>query len=370
MAEPLKNQYGAHVPKTLAAMIKAVYPQFKKEQFIRSALNGYEELELMPRARKIADVLNDFLPSNYNQSAKIIIDSLGAPLSSDQSFGMQPFIYLPYVFFVSKYGLDHFDISMKAQYELTKRFTAEFSIRSFIEKYPQRTLKVLKIWAKDPNYHVRRLVSEGTRPRLPWASRLRIFQQDPSPILPLLEVLKNDPELYVRRSVANNLNDIGKDNPNILFDIASRWMQQPSTYSKWIINHALRSSIKQANPKALKILGFNQNTSLKISNKSITPTKLRIGQSVKITFTVTNHKSGIQKALIDLRIYFVKSNGKASAKVFKLKSILLDCNESISIKKTISLRTMTTRKHYPGAHKVELIINGSTVNFGQFDLKT
>ena len=136
---------------------------------------------------------------------------------------MDVFIYLPHVFFVAKFGVGHFEASMRAQYELTQRFTAEYSIRGFLERYPERTLARLREWAGDANAHVRRLVSEGTRPRLPWAPRLRAFQDDPQPVLELLELLKDDPELYVRRSVANNLNDIGKDNPTALIDTCRHW---------------------------------------------------------------------------------------------------------------------------------------------------
>ena len=167
---------------------------------------------------------------------------------------------MPHCFFVAEYGLDHFEPSMQAHYQLTQRFTAEFSIRPFLIKHTEATLARLRQWARDPNEHVRRLVSEGTRPRLPWASRLPAFQADPAPVLALLELLKDDPALYVRRSVANNLNDIGKDHPRVLMQTAQRWMRDATPERAWVVRHALRWAVKQGDPAALKVLGFGKKS--------------------------------------------------------------------------------------------------------------
>ena len=244
MAEPLKNRFGPEVPKRIAATISAVHPQFDSRGFIAAVLDGFEALELMPRARHIAAALRRFLPKDYSRAANILIDSLGPKLERDAGNGMAPFFYLPHVFYVAAHGLDHFELSMRAQYELTQRFTAEFSIRPYLIHHPQRTLKTLATWSEDASVHVRRLVSEGTRPRLPWAMRLPAFQRDPQPVLALLERLKDDPELYVRRSVANNLNDIGKDNPDALLKTAARWLKNAPAPRAALVRHALRSSIK------------------------------------------------------------------------------------------------------------------------------
>ena len=169
---------------------------------------------------------------------------------------MAAFLYMPHLFFVARHGLDHFEDSMRAQHALTQLFTAEYSIRAFLEKHPGATLARLREWTADPSHHVRRLVSEGTRPRLPWAPRLRAFQKDPRPVLELLELLKDDPELYVRRSVANNLNDIGKDHPALLTAVAKRWLRGASPERRWIVSHALRSAVKRADAGALGALGY------------------------------------------------------------------------------------------------------------------
>ncbi len=282
---------------------------------------------------------------------------------------MAPFLYLPHVFYVAQYGLDHFEASMHAQYELTQRFSAEFSIRSFLERYPEETLARLEVWARDPSPHVRRLVSEGTRPRLPWAPRLRRFQEDPRPVLHLLELLKDDPELYVRRSVANNLNDIGKDHPDVLVETARRRLEDASEERQWLVRHALRSAVKRAEPGALDVLGYGSDAAVKIGNVRLTPKRPVTGGSVNVAFEITNAASRHQRVLVDLRVHFVKANGSASPKVFKLSTLDLAPGETAALKKTITLENLTTRKHYPGTHRVEVVINGRTHPLARFELR-
>lgn len=368
MAEPLKNHFGPEIPRRIAEMISAVFPRFDAKAFIDDALKGYEALALTPRGWQIAKTLRRHLPEDYPQGAEILIASLGPKLDRTEEQGMAPFLYLPHVLFVAEYGLDHFEISMQAQYELTQRFTAEFSIRPFLIRYPEATLARLKIWTKDPSPHVCRLVSEGTRPRLPWAPRLRVFQKDPRPVLALLERLKDDPELYVRRSVANNLNDIGKDHPALLVETARRWMNDATEERLWLIRHALRSAIKRGEPGALGVLGFGKKANVSIRNAAITPKRPRVGGSVTIGFEVVNKDSRRQRVLVDLRVHFVKANGKTGPKVFKLKTIDLAPKETVPLEKTISLAEMTTRKHYPGMHRVEVVLNGAAEPLGAFEL--
>ena len=186
MAEPLKNKFGPSVPNRIAAMIAAAFPGFAAREFVRDALRGYDELDLMSRGRHIAHSLRRHLPQDYPSAIGILTASLGPKLARTEQLGMTPFLYLPHVLFVAEYGLDHFELSMQAQYELTQRFTAEFSLRRYLDRYPEPTLARLRTWAGDSSVHVRRLVSEGTRPRLPWAPRLNRFQQDPIPVLALL----------------------------------------------------------------------------------------------------------------------------------------------------------------------------------------
>ncbi|MBL8513801.1 MAG: DNA alkylation repair protein [Betaproteobacteria bacterium] len=369
MAEPLKNQFGPDIPARIAAMIGAVHRSFDARGFVRDVLAGYEPLELMPRGWKIARALCEYLPADYPKAVGILVDSLGPKLEGSESHGMAPFVYMPHAFFVGKYGLGHFEESMRAQYEITQRFTAEFSIRPYLIHHQEATLARLREWTSDGNEHVRRLVSEGTRPRLPWAPRLPAFQRDPAPVLALLELLKDDLSLYVRRSVANNLNDFGKDHPDVLAQTATRWLKGASEEREWLVRHALRSAIKRGETGALHALGFGRRAAVDIENVSIAPRRPRIGGDVVIGFDVVSRRKSKQTVLVDFRIHYVKANGGTRPKVFKLASIGLDDGERVCLKKRVTLADLTTRKHHPGKHAVDALINGHAVPLGAFTLR-
>lgn len=368
MAEPLKNHFGPDVPQAIAAMIAAVHPTFPAKAFLRDALNGYDALELMPRGRHIAQTLRHHLPPCVPEAIGILRASLDQPNQRSAGSVMAGFLFMPHCFFVAQYGLDDFEPAMQAQYELTQRFTAEFSIRPFLMRHPEATLQRLAQWARDPNEHVRRLVSEGTRPRLPWAPRLPTFQADPAPVLALLELLKDDPALYVRRSVANNLNDIGKDHPQILAQTARRWMVDATPEREWVVRHALRWAVKQGSPWALEILGYGKKASVELRDASITPAKARIGESVRLAFNLHNARRRSQDVMVDLQVHFVKANGNTSTKVFKLKALTLAAGETVALSKKLSLAEMTTRKHHPGYHQVDALVNGQVFTLGGFAL--
>jgi 3-methyladenine DNA glycosylase AlkC len=275
---------------------------------------------------------------------------------------------MPHLFFISQHWARALRDSMRAQHALTQRFTAEFSVRAYLEKHPERTLALLREWTRDPSEHVRRLVSEGTRPRLPWASRLRAFQKDPRPVIELLELLKDDPSLYVRRSVANNLNDIGKDHPALLVATAKRWLKNATPERRWIVNHALRSAIKRADAGALGALGYGGKADVSVRKAAITPARARIGGSVSISFLLVNRLARRQRVMADLVVHFVKSRG-TGAKTFKLKAVDLPPRGNVTLGKKIVLKQLTTRKHYPGVHRVEALLNGQRVKLGQFALR-
>jgi 3-methyladenine DNA glycosylase AlkC len=368
MAEALKDQFGIEIPCQLADTLTAVFPSFEATSFVRTCLVGYEPLSLLARAHQIAANLHRYLPPHYPDALEILLRSLGPRLESVSNNGMAPFFYLPHTFFVARFGLDHFEPSMQAQYELTQCFTAEFSIRAYLERHPEATFARLREWTTDPSVHVRRLVSEGTRPRLPWASRIRSLQLDPGPGIELLERLKDDPDLYVRRSVANHLNDIGKDHPARLIEIAARWLQNATSERKWIINRALRSLIKQGNATALAVLGFQNNTCAEILQPHLTPSPAQIGGAVNLSFTLRNTSNATGSFLVDFRIFFVKASGRAAPKVFKLQTIELGPGAQVPLSKRVSLAQMSTRQHYPGHHRVEVLVNGEAFPAGAFEL--
>jgi 3-methyladenine DNA glycosylase AlkC len=366
MAGELKALFGPSVPRAIASMIRAVHPDFPQREFTRDALAGYEPLSLTGRGFHIAAALRKHLPQDYPRAIEVLLASAIQP-HGHRGGTMAPFLYMPHLFFISRHGLDHFEESMRAQYVLTQVFTAEFSIRAFLEKHPQETLARLRKWTRDPNEHVRRLVSEGTRPRLPWAPRLRAFQKDPRPVLELLELLKDDPSLYVRRSVANSLNDIGKDHPNVLTAVAKRWLRGASTERRWVVNHALRSAVKRADAGALRALGYGTKAVVAVRQVSIAPARAKIGGSVQVSFTLVNTGRKRQRVMADLVIHFVKAGG-SGAKTFKLKALELAPGASATLSKKIALTQLTTRKHYPGTHRVEALLNGSRRRLGEFVL--
>jgi 3-methyladenine DNA glycosylase AlkC len=367
LASALKDQFGPGVPRAIAAMIQAAHPKFPREDFLRDALAGYGPLSLTGRGFHIAEALRKHLPQEYPKAVAVLLASADQPHAHRPEGGMAAFLYMPHMFFIARHGLDHFEDSMRAQYALTQRFTAEFSIRAYLEKHPEATLARLREWAADPSPHVRRLVSEGTRPRLPWAQRLRAFQKDPRPVIELLELLKDDPELYVRRSVANNLNDIGKDHPALLTTIAKRWLKGASPERRWIVNHALRSAVKRADAGALGALGYGSRADVALRDKRISPARAKIGGSVTVSFSLSNRSAKSQKIMVDLVVYFVKARG-TGAKTFKMKALTLAPRGRAAVAKKIGLKQLTTRKHYPGVHRVEALLNGRRVALGSFTL--
>jgi 3-methyladenine DNA glycosylase AlkC len=370
--EPLKDMYGPEIPRRIATMIGAVEPSFPTRAFQRDALDGYEALELTPRARHISTALRRHLPPDYPTAIGILVRSLGDKIDGTDLQGMAGFLYLPHVFFVAEYGRDHVEESLQAQYELTQRFTAEFSIRPFLIEHTEMTLARLREWATDSSVHVRRLVSEGTRPRLPWAPRLPQFQADPSPVLELLELLKDDPELYVRRSVANNLNDIAKDHPDAVIATCRRWMSDASASEarQWLVRRALRTLVRQGDADALAVLGFSDSgASVSILNGEIVPEYPRIGDRIRIAFDIHNDGDRPARLLVDLRVHFVKANGSTRPKVFRVGTAELGPGEETQLRTAISVAQHTTRTHYPGRHDVEVVINGHADLLGAFELQ-
>lgn len=366
MADALKLQFGPAVVTRLASEIHAVHGGFDVEGFERDALRGFDALELLARGRHLGAVLHRHLPADYSEAIDILLASLGS--NRAHAGGMSSFHYLPHTEYVRQFGVSHFADSMRALHALTQVFTGEFAIRPFLEHQQAATLAQLHVWVSDPDEHARRLVSEGTRSRLPWAPRLRAFQRDPTPVLLLLEKLRDDPSLYVRRSVANNLNDIGKDHPGLLVETAARWMAGATSERHWVIRHALRDLVKRGDTAALSVLGYADAARIDVQSVGITPLAPRIGGSVVITCRLRNPTSSGQRVMVDLRVHFVKSNGAGAAKVFKLAAIDIAAGTTVSLRKTISLAQLTTRRHYPGQHLVELQMNGVASPLGTFTL--
>jgi 3-methyladenine DNA glycosylase AlkC len=252
---PLKALIGRPLVRLIAESFARTRPGFRSRDFERDALEGLGGLGFLDRSAHVARALRLRLPEDFEEAADALVASLGPELERTEGNGLAPFFYAPHARLVALFGTGSFDASMRANYELTKRFTAEFSVRPFLVRHPERALERLRSWVTDPNPHVRRLVSEGTRPRLPWAPRLPEFQRDPAPVLALLERLKDDPALYVRRSVANNLGDVAKDHPERVFRTCRRWLEEApdSEARRRLIRHAVRLPARKGVPEALAI---------------------------------------------------------------------------------------------------------------------
>jgi 3-methyladenine DNA glycosylase AlkC len=349
-------------------MVLGVDSAFDKDRFLALSLDGYDTLELTPRARQISDALAETLPADRREALEIITRAVGPEIEDPELTGMEGFRYLPFVFFVADHGTDHFEDAMAAQYELTKRFTAEFSIRAYLERYPDETLARLHIWAHDDNVHVRRLVSEGTRPRLPWAPQLKRFREDPTPVLELLELLKDDEAEYVRRSVANNLNDIAKDHPEVVVATAAEWWNEDMNRRR-LVRHGLRTLIKHGDPDALAVLGFGADSPTRVESVLVEPTEVDIGDSVRVTVDLVNPSAEPSNALVDIVVHFVKANGSLGPKVFKGGERSLQPGDRAKVSKLISVAQLSTRKHYPGTHRVVIQINGRIEPGGTFEIR-
>ncbi|MEO7962823.1 MAG: DNA alkylation repair protein [Gemmatimonadaceae bacterium] len=369
MADTLKSLFNERMIRSVADDLKKACPALDVRRFMRDALAGLEELELTARGSHVAEVMRLHLPEPYEKAIEIIIASFGAEHANSETFGFEPFRYLPHATFIARHGLDHFELSMRAQHELTRRFTAEGSIRPYIVRHPEQTMARLREWTRDPDVHVRRLVSEGTRPRLPWSSRLREFQRDPAPVLELLELLKDDPERYVQRSIANNLNDIAKDHPDLVVEVAKRWMKGATDGRRWIVGHALRSLVKAGHPGALAVMGAGGRPRVEVHGTRLTPKRVALGGTLAFSFELRSTAKSTQTLMVDYAVHFVKSNGERRPKVFKLKKVEIAGGETLQLSGRVSFAPMTTRTSYAGRHSIEARINGVPFPLGEFDVR-
>lgn len=368
MAEPLKVFFSPQLASRLAESLAAAWPAFDQQSFLAHAVAGLEDLELLDRARHLMAAMARHLPAEYPQAIAVLLRSLGPEHASDEllGLGMAPFFYLPHTLFVAEHGRDHFDLSMQANRELTKRFSAEASIRPYLALDPERALGFLRRWASDSDPHVRRLVSEGTRLRLPWAPRVAWLDRHPERVAELLTLLRDDPTTLVRRSVANNLNDLGKVAPELLVATCATWLEGATPERRGLIEHALRSAIKRGEPGALALLGYGGSPQLEVVAAAFDPPRVAIGGSVDVAVTLRSTAERAQDLLVDLAVHFVKARGHAAPKVFKLERVTLAPGQLVTLGKRVSLAVHTTRVPRPGRHAVEVLVNGVALRVGEF----
>ncbi len=357
----------------MGAELAKAWSGFDHHGFTATATSDLDDLELKARSAQITDALANYLPSDFEKAAQIMLASLSevnehAVTNGEATgSGISGWAIMPLTYYVGLHGLGHFDLSMTLLREMTKRFSSEFGIRFFLLQVPRRTLIVLSRWTRDNNYHVRRLVSEGTRPRLPWAMRLPAFVGDPAPILPLLESLRDDEEEYVRRSVANNLNDIAKDHPDVVAKIARRWTQGSNPNRRKLIRHACRTLIKQGHRGTLTALGYGP-PSISLENLEILTPQVQLGSALVFELSMASTSNHPQPLIIDYTIHHRKANGSTAAKVFKWKRTTLDPSCLLIAKRKHAIREITTRVYYPGTHTLEIRVNGTPVGSSDFAL--
>ncbi len=348
MAEPLKNLYNETFFQTLIKKFQEHHPSFPDKSFLEKIFDAeWEARELKDRMRHITLCLQEVLGLPYSKTIELYTKVIS---------GSSGFEYMFFPDYVEVFGLDELETSLDAMAHFTEWASAEFAIRPFIIKYEERVMQQILDWADHQNHHVRRLASEGCRPRLPWAMALPKYKKDPAPILPILEKLKNDPSEYVRRSVANNLNDISKDHPELVLSIAKKWLGKTKE-TDWVVKHALRGLLKQGNTEALVLFGFANPEKIAVQNFSITTNPVAIGKDLFFNFEINSQASKPTKLRVEYAIDFVKKTGKTSRKVFKITENTYP-NGNTKMERKQPFKDFSTRKHYPGKHGLAILING------------
>ncbi|WP_068618710.1 DNA alkylation repair protein [Paenibacillus tuaregi] len=356
--EALKEVYSRSFFEQFVKVVKREYPPFDKDRFFELIYDqAWPDRELKMRIRHVADVLTQTLPPTYEEALGILMRI--AP-------ECRGFEYLFLADFVELNGLGDYENSIKALEMFTVCASSEFAVRPFILKDPDRMMAQMLAWSTHQNEHLRRLASEGCRPRLPWGVSLQMFKADPGPILLILDNLKQDSSEYVRKSVANNLNDISKDHPELVLDISKRWYGH-HPHTDWIVRHACRSLLKQGNPDALGLFGLGNAEGIDVHQLVTSTPQLKVGEDLIFSFHIQNLSNDPRKLRIEYEIGFVKKNGSLSPKRFKLSEKMYPPGTS-SVSKKHSFKPITTRVYYAGQHKLSVIINGREAASVPFNL--
>ena len=383
MAEAFKNLINQGTVDRAGHHLHRVWPGFDRRGFERRAAAGLDALEFKARAMQLADALEATLPPDFARAAHLIEDSLAPPTPLDargepvglasgddgdrDEAGLRGWVVWSLAEFVARRGMDQVPRALDCLHALTQRFSAEFAIRPFIQRHPDAVFATLRRWTDDPSPHVRRLVSEGSRPRLPWGLRLQALVADPSPSLPLLRALQDDPSSYVRRSVANHLNDIAKDHPDLVADWLVTHLAQAGAERLALLRHASRGLVKQGHAPTLVAWGlqpgFDGRAVLRLSAD-----RARVGGDIGLSLALRSRSGAPQTLVIDYRVRRVEAQGRTGAKVFKGWKTTLAPGASLTLDKRHSLRPETTRTLHPGRHEIEVQINGQACARAAFDL--
>jgi 3-methyladenine DNA glycosylase AlkC len=353
-APALKEIFDAARFRHIAEELTAIEPSFDSKRFLKLSLADLDDLSLMQRLRRMTESLHATLPEDY-PAAIAILRALAPRIN-------RSFVTLVLPDYVGLYGhsAGHFKVSMDALAFFTTFGSAEFAIREFLRRDLPRTLAVMEKWSRSDNEHHRRLASEGSRPRLPWSFRLDSLVADPAPTLPILETLKNDASLYVRKSVANHLNDITKDHPSWVLDLLESWPLE-TKHTAWIARHALRTLIKKGDRRALAVIGAGEKPKVLLHDVMVSPRQIALGDKVSLSFRLESTAKNPQRLVVDYRVHYVKKSGDTSGKVFKLKELTLAPGECVTLSRSQSIRDFTTRVHHAGKHEIEVLVNGEVL---------
>ncbi|NPC91298.1 DNA alkylation repair protein [Bacillus sp. WMMC1349] len=348
MADTFSGKYTLDFFNQFMDNVKLKYPAFDSTKFLNLIYDdSWEQERLKQRIRHITNSLGLTLPASYRDALSVLIQI--AP----QCRGVE---YLFFPDFVEVYGLEDWTASIPALEQFTPFSSSEFAVRPFIVQDPVKMMDQMLQWASHSDHHIRRLASEGCRPRLPWAMALKIFKVDPLPIFPILEKLKSDPSVYVQKSVANNLNDISKDHPEQIKQLAQDWYGE-NLQTNWIVKHGCRSLLRKGDPDVLSLFGFENSPDVTVSGLSLEEETVAIGQTLNFSFSIRTNSSGFQRLRVEYAIDFVKANRTTSRKLFKVTEHNFNKVERKYLR-AHHFKDLTTRKHYPGKHRLSIIING------------
>lgn len=374
MPEPFKNLLSPDLVRACGRHLHRAWPGFDRRGFEARALGGLESLEMKARAMHVADALEATLPDDFDRAAGVIEAALAPPATDDRlaftttDAGLAGWIGWPLGEFIARRGQAEPERALRALRELTQRFTSEFAVRPFLVNHFDSTLARLLAWSADPSPHVRRWTSEGSRPRLPWGLQVKALVADPSPTLPLLRALQDDPSEYVRRSVANHLNDIAKDHPGLVAGWLEEHLPGAPRERQALLRHASRTLVKRGDARVLAAWGLGQGFRGE-AMLAVSPRRVAVGGAVALVASLASTSARPQSLVVDYVVHHVRANGSTSPKVFKGWRLELDPRGTRELRKAHSLRPITTRRYYPGLHRVELQVNGRVVAEAAFTLQ-
>ncbi len=356
-----KDNISRPAVERLGAAVGGEVPGFEAGAFADDAVADLEPLELKARIAAVAAALDRALPGPFADAAPRVATAVRAA-------GLTAWDAWPALTWVEQAGLGDPEVALDALAAMTASASAEFAIRPFIAMHPDATWARLAEWARAPDEHLRRLASEGTRPRLPWGGKVAALQADPGPGIALLDVLRDDPEEYVRRSVANHLNDVARDDPDLALATAARWSGAGGKHVDAVVRHALRGLVKRGDPRALALIGADVHAPVD-AVLTLGAAEATIGGSMPFTAELTGRGDASATVVLDYAVAYARPSGRTGRKVFKITTLELEPGTPVTVERRLSLADRSIRTHHPGEHRIELLVNGRAAAAATFELR-